>query len=1437
VNRAHKIATLLASTLAGWAVSFSAAAAPLSIANVPLFLPGAVPPLNMLVMGRDHTLYYEAYNDASDLNGDGVLDVGYKPADVDYFGYFDSRKCYAYGGAGGFGPTRQTGDKRCGGAGEWSGDFLNYLTTSRIDALRKVLYGGSRLVDSTTQTVLERSNIPQDAHAWGKEYTSIAVDNYDIRDYTPYSEPASGRRHLFANTTLLGSSTPELRVSLDQPYRIWEWVSIERPVADARALNGGGGPMLSNITDFHVRVAVCVPGLLEANCKDYTGVSKPTGLLQEFGEDDRMYFGLITGSYTNNLRGGALRKNVASITDEIDPTTGQFTATNGIIRAIDGLHIEGFGGNYEYSPGWPGAWITTRPIVNGEQPNWGNPIAEMLYETLRYFSDKGVPTTEFVNGMTDGNDAGVRLPLAKWLKPFDEYPRCSAPITLAISDVNPSYDTDEIEGSKFSSFSGDLSGFSAAGLGDLIWQKEVGGSQQHFIGESAGVYDGAPTPKDVSSFANIRGLAPEAPTKEGGYYSASASYFGRTNDLSPAKDDQKLRTYGVALASPLPRIEIPVGGRTVTLVPFAKSVGGCLGVDGTQGRYQPTNQIVDFYVEQITPTSGRFRVNFEDVEQGADHDMDAIAIYEYQVVGSDVQVTVTSAYAAGCVIQHMGYVISGTTHDGTYLVVRDLDTGDPGDVDYFLDTPPAFAATPPALGFADGAALPLMSTRTFTPGAANGATVLKDPLWFASKWGGFEDSNGNDVPDLQDEWDADADGKPDNYFLVTNALTLSQQLRDAFDLILSVTSSASAVATNSTRLDTETLIYQARFLSGDWTGQLLAYQLQPNGSLAGSPSWDAAQLIPDPADRHIFTNTAAVPGPASAVEFNWTDLSTPQQDALDLNVGGIDDALGSDRLNWLRGDQSREQKAGGTFRNRSVVLGDVINSDPQFVGAQNFGYEALPLGTPGQSTYQAFRQSKLDTDGTAKKPMLYLGANDGMLHGFDAATGVEKFAYVPSTLIPELNELMDPGYKHRYFVDGQLAVGDAYLNSAWASVLVGTTGAGGRTVFALDVTNPDSFDENDVLWEFTDPDLGYVMGQPVIARMADGTWVAVFGNGYNSDSQQSVLFIVRLADGVLLKKINTGLGGVLSPNGLAGPALLADGTRTIRSIFAGDLRGRLWKFDVSATTVSSWAVAYTQSGIPAPLFIARDANGVRQPITAPLEIGRHPRGGYMIYFGTGKFFETNDNIVGVSPQVQSFYGIWDKATSPSAITYTPGDRLSVLTEQQIQYEGTPPGSHFETRVTTQTAVDWDNKRGWYIDLLSPANGAEGERVVSAPILRAGRIIFPTLIPPLDPCGGDGGSWLMEMEAVSGSRLPDSPLDINEDGEIDAADDVTVTINGQTVTVPVSGVRSREGIIDSPAVVTAGEKEYKLASGTSGNLEVLRERGIFDRARGSWRQLR
>ena len=219
------------------ALAFLSAATGSQFTAIPPFVSAGAPPLVMLVMGRDHKLYYEAYNDASDLNDDGKLDIHYTPA-IDYYGYFDSYKCYAYDTATArFNPTSKTTDKKCTGASadKWSGDFLNYITMSRMDTMRKVLYGGYRSTDSSTETILQRAFIPQDAHSWGKEYTSVAVDGYDIADYTPFTAPATGSnlRHLFASTTLTGATSPPLlRYALNNTNRIWQWVAKERPVVD-----------------------------------------------------------------------------------------------------------------------------------------------------------------------------------------------------------------------------------------------------------------------------------------------------------------------------------------------------------------------------------------------------------------------------------------------------------------------------------------------------------------------------------------------------------------------------------------------------------------------------------------------------------------------------------------------------------------------------------------------------------------------------------------------------------------------------------------------------------------------------------------------------------------------------------------------------------------------------------------------------------------------------------------------------------------------------------------------------------------------------------------------------------------------------------------------------------------------------------------------------
>lgn len=668
------------------------------IANDPLFFPGVLPPMNMLVMGRDHTLYYEAYNDASDLTGDGVLNVGYQPDQLDYFGYFDSNLCYTHDGDR-FNPVASTTNKKCSGSGQWSGDFLNYITTARIDALRKVLYGGRRIVDTENQTVIERSYIPQDAHSWGKEYESIARDGYDIREYSPLNLPTAGTRHLFSNTTLLkddvmtpnrqADMAPLMRVLTDSRFRIWEWVAIERHVAGSRCLDGrnnsnpcaydatthrhshpmnaadfqsliaewgtetqkcGSGPIArgdidtagsdnnpfasaahcdhdfyltliqgqiyipaaggyrfatngddavelringevvsywygghgrkttgslddiataihsetrgyngtvnlaagwhdfefrheertggdnyqllwkrpnqaweivpswslrnpagepdtapvittystereipaSQMTDYEVRVRVCDPNFPESNCSSYGagGILKPVGLLQQYGEEDRMLFGLITGSYTHpyNMRGGILRKNIETFKNEVDLETGIFdTSTKGIIYTLDRLRIVDFddGRNFEYR----GGWLTNQSMgdANTAFPDWGNPLAEMMYESLRYFSGKENPTPQFMPSLSSGMEAitvrhgdNMQLPAPDWEDPYTRADQttyyCSPGAQLVISDVNPSFDTEFVPGSAFSSFSGDISGLNVANEAQAIWNEEHGGS-------------------------------------------------------------------------------------------------------------------------------------------------------------------------------------------------------------------------------------------------------------------------------------------------------------------------------------------------------------------------------------------------------------------------------------------------------------------------------------------------------------------------------------------------------------------------------------------------------------------------------------------------------------------------------------------------------------------------------------------------------------------------------------------------------------------------------------------------------------------------------------------------------------------------------------------------------------------------------------------------
>ena len=1628
----------------------------LNLSQTPLFLTAGQAPLVLLTMARDHKLYYEAYNDYSDLDGDGILDVGYKPA-IDYYGYFDSYKCYTYA-SNLFSPSTVTSDKKC--SGKWSGDFLNYVTMARIDALRRVLYGGKRSTDTASQTILERTFVPQDAHSWGKEYFSVARDGYSIADYTPLSLPATGKYHLFANTTLTSDvSPPLLRVLTNTNYRVWEWLSIERPVAGTECatgnnvrvncavaggttaweivpasffsgltqttykannsyptsassfdsfvttygggsvtpcgagavtqINGSGNPfkglngcpnnddqylnlfagtinipadgtykfavdgddavdvfidgtlvvgwynghgndgsdagltshsadrtltagahtikfrhqeatgsdnyylywkrttVASAMTDYAVRVEVCNATVgLETNCETYGSSNKPVGILQRQGENNAMYFGLLTGSYAHNTEGGVMRKAMSSINNEIT-VDGRFGATtetcasgtscvNGIIGTINKLKITGFNySDYTYACGW----ITTAQMTDGQCNMWGNPIGEMAYEGLRYFAGKTAATTAFTySGTTDDGTLGLPQ-LTTWTNPYSATPNpagspatfaaCSKPYTMLISDVYPSFDSNSVPGSFFNSFAGDLTGLNVTTLGQTIWTNEpgLGGAKTVFIGQSGTNYDGAPTAKSASSFGNIRGLAPGEPTRQGSYYAAAVAYYGHLTDLNAISGDQKLNTYAIALASPFPKLEIPVGANKVTIVPFAKSVAGS-SISATAGQFQPTNQIVDFYVDTIRNVAGsavdaainggrayyKFRINFEDVEQGADHDMDAIALYEIKLnADNTVSVVISSDYAAGGITQHMGFTISGTTADKAYLLVRDADTATGSDPVYFLD---CRSATTDPLNCINGTgALPLQKELKFTVSNTATATLLKDPLWYAAKWGSFVDANGNNLPDTT-EWSANysatADNDPDNYFLVTNPLKLELQLTKAFDKIKLDSATAAATSTNSFSYQTNSALYQARFSSDGWGGELNAYPIAADGSL-GAPTWQAQYVLDaTPATSRIiltYDRDASTRG----IPFQWSSMSssgTPYlRTSLNKAYNGTVDNLGSDRVSFLRGNVVAGMRTRPFIKGTTTInkLGDIVSSQPQYVSLPNFGYP--------ETTYATFRTMYQD-----RTPMIYVGANDGMLHGFAAATGTEKIAYVPSEMYrvrnaqPLLSKLTASNYgdaanPHNYYVDGTSTIGDVCTDTCaaatdWKTMLVGGLNGGGQSIYALNITNPDNFSESNasslVMWEFNDrenADLGYTFSRPSIVRICTartssstttpqtctaGKWVVIFGNGYNNTEADgyasadgfAAMYVVDALTGVLIEKISTKTGSSSTPNGLSTVSVIdVDADNYADYAYVGDLLGNLWKFDLTGLH-ATWASAYGSVAAPTPLYIAKDstASHNRQPITTGPDALLHPNGGMQVFFGTGSYLTATDKS---DTSIQSVYGIWDNGAVVSST-----DRTNL--QQQVVNTSTATISASAYRTISANTVDWTTKKGWYLDLPESA-----ERISYDPRVIGSVFAFTSTIPSADICSYGGGSWDYFVDAVTGGNLGYSPFV-----------GIAPTTFGSASNAYASARQSKVGITPTGTLITQGKGSGTIIeSGSTGNTDKFDiNLGKNISGRVSWREI-
>lgn len=602
------------------------------------------------------------------------------------------------------------------------------------------------------------------------------------------------------------------------------------------------------------------------------------------------------------------------------------------------------------------------------------------------------------------------------------------------------------------------------------------------------------------------------------------------------------------------------------------------------------------------------------------------------------------------------------------------------------------------------------------------------------------------------------------FVAATNPNEFTNGLKAALASITERTGSFSNITAESSNVSTDNYLFTASYVSGVWTGQLKACASTASSCSSSTAIWKATDTLAQvkAANRTVITyeNGAGANFP-----------TTTQTTALG----------GSDVANYLRGDQSKEIQNGGTLRNRSTILGDIVDSSPAYV-------------------------SSTDT--------VYVGANDGMLHAFNASNGKELFAYVPGAIVgSNLATLADSSYSHKYFVDGPIVVSTTSQTSG-KNILVGAFGRGGKGLYALNVTSPTTFAANQVLWEVTETtngNMGKILGEPFIAKLNNGVTALVTGNGVNSSKGHAVLLIYNLSTGALIKEIDTGVGGTTSAttNGLFAPTgWNDDGNGTIDYIYAGDLQGHVWKFDLSSTSSGDWSVANDGEA----LFIATDDNGAAQPITGGVLLAeKSSTGDAWMFFGTGKYIETDD-IQDTS--VQTLYGIIDSNATVARSELT----ARTVTETTSSSSGETVRS-FESN----SALPADSK-GWYVNLVVNGN-KDGERIVSTPLSYGSYLVVSSIIPSGDDCQSNQGTgWVYALDMFTGTSSANSYFDLNNND--------TTTDDTTTSGTAVGGVSIGSGMASTAALLNG----KLVVSDSSGTTTSLTTTGVSSN-RVSWREVR
>jgi len=791
-------------------------------------------------------------------------------------------------------------------------------------------------------------------------------------------------------------------------------------------------------------------------------------------------------------------------------------------------------------------------------------------------------------------------------------------------------------------------------------------------------------------------------------------------------------------------------------------------------------------------------------------------------------------------------------------------------------------------------------------------------LWPTNSCWSGSSCNGSELQQIDDLWHSGINGHG-GYLSASDPIDFANALASTLINIVNATQASSSVSINAQQagqVKSGTQAYLASYHPSEWWGELAADPLVVDSTgaltIGSTANWNASCVLTGGLCPSMGVNaqgvanvSISVQAPASrtilswngsqGIPFEWTNLNGSQQTSLN---GG--DGQGSVRLDYLRGGRTNEAANTGSLRDRSSVLGDIVDSSPVWVGPPNISfpntwsdqlYSAAtnPENGGTSQTYGTFMSAK-----ATRTHVVYAGANDGLLHGFRAGAndssgnyqaanndGHEVLAYMPNETLLQINQYTNQNYTHQYFVDATPGPGDLFYGTQWHTWLTGGLGAGGKAIYVLDITDPASFSEGNasslVVKELSasslvcsnvancNNDLGYVYGTPIIRRMHNGNWAVIWGNGYNSQNGTAAIFIasINATNGAwTVYELNTGYGASKDPTGQNRPDGIAyvssgdlDGDHVADYLYAGDLFGNVWRFDVTSNTLSNWNVSKFGGGVAQPLYSSMNASSTPQPITTAIQVVSIPQPSgpprVVLEYGTGKMLEPTDQTP--NSATQTIYGVWDwdmaNWDSLSSVQYASLSGTQSITRSTLQQQtvtgsydsanNTYTGNGTGYRTLSNSAVCWkggtscmpasDNKMyGWYLDLP-----VTGEEVVFNPTIVFGVFMVNTFIPSsvsnLTCSSQLSSGFTMALNPTNGGALQGSFF-ANATGNF-------VTINGQVV----SGMA--QNAVGTPSIVNYGSQPYMVnqtgggGGGGGGEVNKINPPAGGVGGRATWVQLR